>query len=671
MAGRSDSEAAVASDAAENEPYQVVARRFRPQTFTELVGQDDVLQSLRVALTQQRVPHAFVFSGSRGVGKTTSARILARCLNCEKGPTPDPCGVCSSCRSILDGSNPDVIEVDAASNNGVDDVRRLRESVSFATMQSRYRVVILDEAHMMSKAAFNALLKTLEEPPPKVVFVLATTERHKLPDTIQSRCQVLLFKRVGEEDLVKRLRMIAEKEGASIADDVLAEIAGSVRGGVRDAETALERVLPLAREHGDGFDLAAYRTLTARVGTDAVVEVVAELLQGNAKAGLHFAAEMQQHGTDERDVLGEIVEALRWLLLLKVDGKESVLVSASGAMRELLQKLADEADTTRLDAMIGAGLLGRDRLRRLEDRSAVFELALVRMAQAGAMPTLADLLAEVRAGGGGGTQRSAAGAASPPAAGNHRGAAGGSRAGGPGSGGAGFGGAPARTSVRPGGRAASPPPPAAAAAAATPAVPVASSEELKARLLNRLNDRKLLQATLEQCRIEGPSDTGQVVITCESPRKMYRDRLKSPAIEQEVRAAVLECAGRPVQVEFRVSDKPTQAMVAGAGAGGCSPATGGPGAAASPVDVPPGERTKRVIKRFGGRVVQIDPPDRVRPVAGEGDGKAGVEVEGTPDPDAPISAADGGIPDDVQPGFDGMAGGADGEMLDPGLPPGA
>ncbi|HEB51663.1 MAG TPA: DNA polymerase III subunit gamma/tau [bacterium] len=529
--------------------YQVVARRFRPQKFEEMVGQDEVLQSLRVALQQDRVPHAFVFAGSRGVGKTTSARILARCLNCERGPTPDPCGSCDACRSILDGSNADVIEMDAASNRGVDDVRQLRESVAYSTMNSRYRVVILDEVHMFTKEAFNAFLKTLEEPPPKVVFVLATTELHKLPDTIRSRCQVLRFRRVGEIDLQKRLRMIAEKEGVALADDVLAEIAASVRGGVRDAETALERVLPLARELGEEFDLAAYRTLTARVGTDAVVDVVAALLRGEAGAGLHFAHELRQHGTDEREALGEIVEVLRWLLLLKIDGDDSVLVTAQGALRERLQRLAQDTDTARLDAMIAAGVLGRDRLKRIEDRGAVFEVALVRMAQAGAMPTLAQLLAQVQAGG----------LPAPP------------------------------TSP------ASPAPP------ARPVAPPAGADDLKARTLARCADRGMLQATLDLCRFDGPDDSGVVVVTLESPRKMHRDRLRSPVVAEDVKKAIREAAGRDVKVELRVPDD-TDDTAEAAGAAPKRPAA---------AQQQPGPRTSRVLDKFGGRVVQVDPPDRV------------------------------------------------------------
>lgn len=537
--------------------YQVVARRFRPITFQEMVGQDEVLQSLRVALQQGRVPHAFLFSGSRGVGKTTSARILARCLNCEKGPTPEPCGKCPACLSILDGSNPDVMEIDAASNNAVDDVRRLRESVGFATMQSRYRVVILDEAHMMTKSAFNAFLKTLEEPPPGVVFVLATTELHKVPETIRSRCQVLLFRRVGEQDLTKRLRTIADKEQVAIPDDVLAEIAASVRGGVRDAETALERVLPLAREMGGKFDLAAYRTLVARVGLDATVAVVAQLLAGDAKAGLHFARTLQQQGTDEREALGEIVEVLRWLLLLGVDGADTGLVPVAGTLRERLQQLAAAAAPARLDAMITAGLLGRERLRRLEDRGVVLEVALLRMAQAGTLPTLADLLAEVRAGGGLGA----------PAAG-------------------------AKPTFGAGGR------PAPTAASPSPVAPRAAAPgDLRSRTVAALKDRPLVARTIEMCRFEGPNPAGVVVVTLVTDQKMFRDRLAATEVQGEVAKEIRQAAGSDVKVEWRLPE------IAG------DPAA----AAVPPPKVDPGPTTKRVLGAFRGRVVQVNPEDRVRP----------------------------------------------------------
>lgn len=572
-------------DSAKREPYQVVARRFRPQTFDELVGQDEVVKSLRVALEQGRVPHAFVFSGSRGVGKTTSARILARCMNCKDGPTPTPCGTCDSCKSILDGSNPDVTEVDAASHNGVDDVRRLRESLSYAAMQSRYRVVILDEAHMMSKAAFNALLKTLEEPPPKVLFVLATTELHKLPDTIRSRCQVLSFKRVGEQDLEKRLRMIADKDGVAVPDEVLAEIAASVHGGVRDAETALERVLPLARDLGDKFDLAAYLALTSRVGTDAVIDVVAALLSGDAKKGLHFVHDLQQQGMDEREALGEIVDMLRWVMLMRVDGEDSVLVPLTGEVRKKVFALAGTADGPHLDAMIGAGVLARARLRRREDRSAVFEVAMLRMAQAGSMPTLADLLAEVRAGsfrgqGLPGQGRPGQGVAGQPASPQGRAT----------------GGAPPRQFGKgaAGGRSAQAPP-------ARQATPVVDAKDLKSRVMVGLEKRKLLQATMELCRVEGPDDKGRVVVTLETERKLHRDRLSSTVIQQELKDAIHDAAGRAVTVDFRIGSED----------GGSTSLSGG-AAKPPPPEAKPGDKAKGVMKKFGGRVVQVNPQDRVQ-----------------------------------------------------------
>ena len=549
-----------ASAAPNDTPYQVVARRFRPTTFQQMVGQEEVLQSLRVALQQGRVPHAFLFSGSRGVGKTTSARILARCLNCAKGPTPEPCGTCASCTSILAGNNPDVLEIDAASNNSVDDIRRLRETTAFATMQSRYRVVILDEAHMMSKGAFNAFLKTLEEPPPGVVFVLATTELHKVPETIRSRCQVLLFKRVGEDDLKRRLGAIAAAEKVAVPDDVLAEIAMSVRGGVRDAETALERVLPLARELGAKFDLAAYRALVARVGLDAVVEVVERLLAGDAKAGVHFARTLQEQGADEREALGEIVEVLRWLLLLRIDGADSGLVPLAGALRARLQALAAATDDKRLDAMVHAGLLGRERLRRLEDRGVVFEVAMVRMAEAGTLPALGDLIAELRAGGGAppaGPAKPQFGAGARPAAG-----------------------------AAPVGRAGAP--------AAPPAAPLppAATGDLKASVLAFLKDKPLLAGTLEQCAFQGPDADGRLVVTLQTERRMYHDRLASSAVQQDLARAIQDAAGRPLKVDWKL------------------PAPSQQGVAAPPPKVDPGDATKRVMGAFKGRVVQVNPEDR-------------------------------------------------------------
>lgn len=488
-------------DAEKNAPYQVVARRFRPKTFDEVVGQEAILQSLQSSLQQQRIPHAFLFSGSRGVGKTTMARILARCLNCEQGPTPTPCGVCELCRSILDGSNTDVVEIDAATHNGVDDIRAMREAVGFAAMHSRYRVYILDEVHMLSKGAFNAFLKTLEEPPPNVVFVLATTELHKVPETIRSRCQVLLFRRLADDDIVERLQKIAASEGIALPTEVLEDIAAQSRGGMRDSETLLERVLPLAKELGEQFDLAAYQGMVQRLGADRCIEVVAALLQGDAKAALHFAAELQQAGVDEREALGELVEQLRWLLLLQVDGAESDLVPASGQLRQRLGELAAAAEPPRLEAMIQAGLLGRDRIKRFDDRGVVLELTLLRMAQAGALPTLADLLATVTSG-----QPLALPAAAPMAP-------------------------------------AAPPLPAPATAA-----------DLRARLVQKLKtERPLLQATAELCRIDGPDAAGKVAVSIATDAKMHLDRMASPDVQKQLTSMLKSLSPAITAVDFKVA----------------------------------------------------------------------------------------------------------------------
>lgn len=228
-----------------DERYLVLARKWRPQAFDTVVGQEHITRTLKNALTSGRINHAFLFIGSRGIGKTTTARILSKALNCEavSGPTPDPCGVCENCKSIAAGNNIDVMEIDGASNNGVDDVRQIRENIRLVPARSRYRVYIIDEVHQLSPGAFNALLKTLEEPPEHAVFILATTEARKIPATIVSRCQRYDFRRVGVPEICTLLRTILEAEKVKCSEEALFAIARAAEGGIRDAESILEQLI--------------------------------------------------------------------------------------------------------------------------------------------------------------------------------------------------------------------------------------------------------------------------------------------------------------------------------------------------------------------------------------------------------------------------------------------
>src|SRR5512137_1945428 len=226
--------------------YLVIARKYRPQTFEEVVGQGHVTRTLKNAIMQGRIAHAYLFSGPRGVGKTTVARLLAKALNCEKGPTPDPCNACPMCRGIIDGSVTDVYEIDGASNTGVDDIRELRENVRYLPSSGRYNIYIIDEVHMLSINAFNALLKILEEPPAHVIFIFATTEHHKIPVTILSRTQRFDFRRIGAEKIEKRILEISNKERVAVEPEAVAVIAREAGGSMRDAQSLLDQVIGYA-----------------------------------------------------------------------------------------------------------------------------------------------------------------------------------------------------------------------------------------------------------------------------------------------------------------------------------------------------------------------------------------------------------------------------------------
>src|SRR3974390_2865203 len=263
--------------------YQVIARKWRPQTFADLVGQTHVTESLQNAIKNNRVAHAYIFSGARGVGKTTAARILAKALNCVHGPTPEPCGVCDSCKEIAAGTSLDVIEIDAASNRGIDQIRELREMVRYAPAAARHKVVILDEAHMLTGEASNALLKTLEEPPERVIFVMATTEPENLVDTIRSRSQHFHFRSLTFNEITDRLKYIAEKENLKIEDGALSVIARMAEGSMRDALSLLEQ----ARAYcGDDIQDKPVRELLGVVPEDALRDLVDAIVEQSAERAL-------------------------------------------------------------------------------------------------------------------------------------------------------------------------------------------------------------------------------------------------------------------------------------------------------------------------------------------------------------------------------------------------
>ena len=372
--------------------YQVIARKYRPQVFEDVVGQRLITDTLKNAILTERVAHGYIFSGARGVGKTTTARVLAKALNCAQGPTVTPCGECPSCQEITAGNSIDVLEIDAASNRGIDEIRELRENVRYLPARDRYKIFIIDEAHMLTTEAFNALLKTLEEPPPRSLFILATTEPHKLPSTIQSRCQHFSFRLLEYQEIFSRLQWVCAQEHIKADEGALSAVTQAAEGSMRDGLSLLDQVIASC---GNQLEETRVRQVLGVVPTQLLNNMVEAIHAGDSRRVLELLGQLATEGYELAHFCAELIRAVRNLMVAKSCGAESPLVQVASEERARLAEMANLFGEEDLARFFNLLLRTESEMRYSLQPRFHLELGLMKLVHARRLASLEVLLAQL------------------------------------------------------------------------------------------------------------------------------------------------------------------------------------------------------------------------------------------------------------------------------------